>query len=60
VSSRAWFVGRFGGPERLQLRDRDDLPPGPGEVAIRTAAIGINFADLFARCREKNVNEDAP
>jgi NADPH2:quinone reductase len=49
VSSRAWFVERFGGPERLKLRERDDLPPGPGEVAIRTAAIGINFADLFAR-----------
>jgi len=49
VTSRAWFVERFGGPERLRLRERDDLPPGPGEVAIRTAAIGINFADLFAR-----------
>ena len=46
---RAWFVDRFGGPERLALRERDDVPPGPGEVAIRTAAIGINFADLFAR-----------
>ena len=47
--SRAWFVDRFGGPERLVLRERDDVPPGPGEVAIRTAAIGLNFADLFAR-----------
>lgn len=49
MALRAWFVERFGGPERLQLREREDLPPGPGEVAIRTAAIGINFADLFAR-----------
>jgi NADPH:quinone reductase len=49
VTSRAWFVERFGGPEVLQLRNRDDLAPGAGEVAIRTAAIGINFADLFAR-----------
>jgi synaptic vesicle membrane protein VAT-1 len=49
VTSRAWFVERFGGPERLQLREREDRPPAAGEVAIRTAALGINFADLFAR-----------
>ena len=47
--SRAWFVERFGGPEHLRLADRPDPLPGAGEVAIRTAAIGINFADLFAR-----------
>jgi NADPH:quinone reductase-like Zn-dependent oxidoreductase len=49
VTSRAWFVDRFGGPERLRLAEREDRPPAAGEVAIRTAAIGINFADLFAR-----------
>jgi NADPH2:quinone reductase len=49
VTSRAWFVERFGGPDRLRLRWREDLAPGPGEVALRTAGIGINFADLFAR-----------
>jgi NADPH:quinone reductase-like Zn-dependent oxidoreductase len=49
VTSRAWFVDRFGGPERLALRERPDPIPGAGEVLIRTAAIGINFADLFAR-----------
>ncbi|HEX9688753.1 MAG TPA: zinc-binding dehydrogenase [Thermoanaerobaculia bacterium] len=47
--SRAWFVDRYGGPERLSLRERPDPVPGAGEVLIRTAAIGINFADLFAR-----------
>src|SRR5512138_703105 len=47
--SRAWFVERFGGPEHLRLEDREDPQPSAGEVAIRTAAIGINFADLFAR-----------
>jgi len=49
VSSRAWFVDRFGGPERLVLRERPDPSPAPGEVLVRTAAIGVNFADLFAR-----------
>ncbi len=47
--SRAWFVERYGGPERLVLRDRPDPVPGPGEVCVRTAAIALNFADLFVR-----------
>jgi NADPH:quinone reductase-like Zn-dependent oxidoreductase len=47
--SRAWFVDRYGGPERLELRERRDPVPGRGEVLIRTAAIGLNFADLFVR-----------
>jgi len=47
--SRAWFVDHFGGPERLALRARPDPAPGPGEVLVRTAAIGLNFADLFVR-----------
>ena len=48
-TSRAWFVDRYGGPERLRLRSRPDPAPGPGEVLVRTAAIGMNFADLFVR-----------
>jgi len=47
--SRAWFVDRYGGPERLVLRERSDPAPGPGEVLVRSAAIGLNFADLFVR-----------
>ena len=47
--SRAWFVDRYGGPERLTLRERPDPRPGPGEVLVKTAAIGLNFADLFVR-----------
>jgi NADPH:quinone reductase-like Zn-dependent oxidoreductase len=47
--SRAWFVDRVGGPERLTLRARPNPAPGPGEVLVRTAAIGLNFADLFVR-----------
>src|SRR6266496_2555077 len=47
--SRAWLVDRYGGPERLILRDRPDPVPAPGEVLVRTAAIGLNFADLFVR-----------
>jgi NADPH:quinone reductase-like Zn-dependent oxidoreductase len=47
--SRAWFVDRYGGPEQLTLRTRPDPAPGPGEVLIKTSAIGLNFADLFVR-----------
>lgn len=47
--SRAWFVDRYGGPERLRLRGRPDPVPSAGQVLIRTAAIGLNFADLFVR-----------
>ena len=49
AKSRAWFVDRYGGPDRLVLRERSDPVPGPGEALIRTAAIGLNFADLFVR-----------
>jgi len=49
MTSRAWFVDRYGGPERLALRERADPVPGAGEVLVKTAAIGLNFADLFAR-----------
>ncbi len=48
-ASRAWVVERYGGPERLVLRERPDPVPGPSEVLIQTAAIGLNFADLFVR-----------
>ena len=42
-------MDRYGGPERLTLRERPDPAPGAGEVLVRTAAIGLNFADLFVR-----------
>ncbi len=48
-TTRAWFVDRYGGPDQLHLRTRPDPVPGPGEVLVRTAAIGLNFADLFVR-----------
>jgi len=49
MSSRAWFVDHYGGPERLVLRARPDPAPGESDVVVRTAAIGLNFADLFVR-----------
>ncbi len=35
------------GPRDMRLvRDAPVPPPGPGEVLIRVAAAGINFADI--------------
>jgi NADPH:quinone reductase len=39
----------FGGPEVLHYLDLPDPRPGPGEVLIETAAIGVNFPDIRER-----------
>ena len=38
-----------GGPEVLQYEDCPDPTAGPGQVLVRTAAIGLNFAETRAR-----------
>lgn len=40
---------RHGGPEILTIEDVDAPPPGPGEVRIRTKALGLNRADALFR-----------
>ena len=39
----------FGGPEVLRLVEVDDPVPGPGEVLVRVARAGMNFADTHQR-----------
>lgn len=46
---RQVWIPRIGGPEVLEVREADDPEPGPGEVRIRVAATGVNFADILAR-----------
>jgi NADPH:quinone reductase-like Zn-dependent oxidoreductase len=46
---KAWVVTRYGAPEVMDLRNLPVPRPGPGEVLVRVRAIGVNFADLFAR-----------
>jgi len=46
---RAIFIERAGGVDVLQVRDVPDPVPGPGQVAVRVRAAGVNFADLLAR-----------
>jgi len=45
----ALFFERFGGPEVLQYGALADPQVGPGEVLVRTSAIGLNFADIYRR-----------
>lgn len=47
--SNAVVVRTHGGPEVLELVDRDVPAPGPGEVRVRNRAIGLNFIDAYQR-----------
>src|SRR5579884_1839528 len=46
---RAVVITGHGGPEKLQVENRPDPRPGPGEVRVEVAAAGVNFADVMAR-----------
>ena len=38
-----------GGPDVLRLETVDDVQPGPGQIAIRVRAAGVNFIDVYHR-----------
>jgi len=42
-------IHRPGGYEQLRIEEHADLQPGPDEVLIEVAAIGVNFADCVTR-----------
>lgn len=46
---RSVVITRAGPPEVLQVQERPDPTPGPGEVRVEVGAAGVNFADLMAR-----------
>jgi NADPH:quinone reductase-like Zn-dependent oxidoreductase len=46
---RALTITRHGPPEVLTVRESPDPVPGPGQVCIRVARAGLNFADVSAR-----------
>ena len=54
---RAVVIPRHGGPDVLEVQERPDPIPGPGEVRVAVKAAGINFADLLAR---SGMYPDAP
>jgi len=46
---RAVVVNEPGGPEALEIVERPDPEPGPGEVLVRVRAAGVNRADVLQR-----------
>jgi NADPH:quinone reductase-like Zn-dependent oxidoreductase len=46
---KAVQFSRFGGPEVLEIVDRADPHPGPGEVRIAVRAAGVNASDWKKR-----------
>ncbi len=54
---RAIWIKRHGGGDVLEVRETPDPEPAPGEVRIRTRAVGLNFAEVSAR---QGLYPDAP
>ena len=46
---KAIRVNEFGAPEVMRLETVNDLIPGPGEVVVRVAAVGVNPVDTYIR-----------
>jgi len=46
---RKVVIHKPGGYDRLTIEEHPDLSPGPGEVLIDVAAIGVNYADCVTR-----------
>ena len=46
---RAIRVHATGGPEALRLEELPAPVPGPGQVAIRIEAAGVNFIEVYQR-----------
>jgi NADPH2:quinone reductase len=40
---------RFGGPDVIEREDFDLPTPGPGELLVKNAAVGLNFIDTYYR-----------
>jgi NADPH2:quinone reductase len=47
--ARVARIEQTGGPEVIQWVDVDLPDPGPGEVRVRTTAVGLNYIDVYFR-----------
>jgi NADPH2:quinone reductase len=57
---RAIQIEEFGGPEVMQLADLPVPEPGDGEVLIKVASAGVNWADTHTRENEYVQRYDLP
>ena len=49
MTMQGYVVEEFGGPEVMRWQRLADLEPGPGELLVKVAASGINFAETRMR-----------
>ena len=59
-TSRHIVVSKTGSLKNARIETTPILTPGPGEVTVRVAAIGLNFADLFAIWGLYSATPDVP
>src|SRR5690606_18743394 len=57
---KAIYISQPGGPEVLQITERERPLPGPDEVLIKTKAAGINRPDVMQRLGKYPAPKDAP
>ncbi len=57
VTQQQIVIEHHGGPENLKMRESLLSAPAPGELTIKVAAAGVNFADIMAR---QGLYPDAP
>lgn len=53
---RTVVIRQFGDPDVLETRELPTPEPGAGQVLIRVAYAGVNYADIMARRRGYNVD----
>ena len=47
--TKAIRIHQAGGPDVMQWEDVPTPEPGPGEVLVKQAAVGMNFVDVYFR-----------
>jgi NADPH2:quinone reductase len=57
---KAIQIHQFGDPEVLELVDLPDPTPGPGQVAVRISAAGVNPVDTYIRAGRHSVRPPLP
>lgn len=57
---RAIQATEHGGPDVLTLVEREAPEPGPAEVAVDVAAVGVNFADIKRRRGSSSREHELP
>ncbi|MDP6175370.1 MAG: quinone oxidoreductase [Rhodospirillales bacterium] len=57
---KAWRFYEFGGPSVLEWEEMELPGPGPGQALVRHTAIGVNFAEIYARKGQTHAPDHFP